>query len=78
MISDVLFEAIENIRHYEREMPDIYGTPDVKPHLDDLVARMDEVRKLLDQVTLKRMSPEQARKRSEAIKRQPRRVFGLE
>ncbi len=78
MISDVLFEAIEEIHRYEREMPDIYGAEDVKPHIDALVTKMDEVRKILDEVTLKRMSPEARAERAAAFKRQPRRVFGVE
>ncbi len=55
MISDVLFEAIEDIRRYQREMPDIYGAEDIKESIDDLVVRMDEVRQQLDELTRKRL-----------------------
>ncbi len=77
MISDVLFDAMEDIRRYQREMPDVYGAADVKPHIDELIGKMDEVRKVLDEVALKRLGPERARELKEAMKG-PRRVFGLE
>ncbi len=56
MISDVLFEAMEDIRRYQREMPDIYGDEDIKQSIDDLVVRMDEVRQQLDELTRKRLA----------------------
>jgi len=28
MISDVLFEAREEIEYYQKEMPDVYGNPE--------------------------------------------------
>ena len=46
MISDTLCEAAEEIRRYQREMPDIYGAD--KDMLDHLVACMDYVRSICD------------------------------
>jgi hypothetical protein len=45
MISDVLSDAIHEIRHYQREFE---AYDDLTPELDDLVARMDAMRDYLD------------------------------
>jgi len=45
MISDVLSEAVEDIKRYQRHMPDIYANNE---RLKRLVAEMDAVRALLD------------------------------
>jgi hypothetical protein len=47
MISDVLWEAIEEIREYQAKFPDAYGG-ELEPRLDKLVADMDAKRIELD------------------------------
>ncbi len=44
MISDVLFDVLEEIAGYRREMPDV----DHSQHLDDLMKHMRHVLTLLD------------------------------
>lgn len=46
MISDVLFEAVEAIAEYRRDLPEVYGS--MAEQLDALAAHMDRVRELLD------------------------------
>ena len=46
MISDVLAQAISDIRGYQRDLPKVYR--DLKPRIDRLVAEMDKLRDELD------------------------------
>lgn len=46
MVSDVLFDAAENIRSYLKRMPDTYV--DIEPRLQKLLGEMDAIRKELD------------------------------
>jgi hypothetical protein len=46
MISDVLFEAVKEIRRYQRDMPRSYDF--MKGELDWLVEEMDRIREMLD------------------------------
>jgi hypothetical protein len=41
MISDVLSEAIDAIRQYQRDLPDVYGGD--KERIDGLTAEMEQV-----------------------------------
>lgn len=48
MISDALFDAIMTIQEYERDMPDTYGSPEmkvkiyrVKRHMEHLMVELD-------------------------------------
>jgi hypothetical protein len=47
MVSDVLFEAVQAIKQYQRDMPHVYGG-DLAPIIDGLVAHMVQVREVLD------------------------------
>lgn len=40
MISDTLFDAIQEIEDYERRMPAVYGAPAMQAKLDRLKAAM--------------------------------------
>jgi hypothetical protein len=42
MVSDVLFEAAEEIRDYQKRMPDVYEP--WRSKLDALLAQMDAIR----------------------------------
>ncbi len=46
MISDILSDAIDEIRRYQREMPNVYD--DIKPKIEKVVAVMDGLRAELD------------------------------
>jgi hypothetical protein len=46
MISDVLFEAAEEIRRYQREMPEIYDS--MKPAIEPLLSEIERARMRLD------------------------------
>ena len=46
MISDVLWEALQDLRDYRRNCPDVYRA--VSGELDDVMARMDALRATLD------------------------------
>jgi hypothetical protein len=47
MISDVLFDAVEEIRQYQRDIPEWYGG-DLKPRIDAVIEQMKELQELLD------------------------------
>lgn len=46
MISDVLYEAVEEIRQYQQTFPETYDT--LRKHLNALVTHMESVRSYLD------------------------------
>ena len=48
MISDTLFEAVEEIKRYRRDMPDVYGDAEVSAEIDAVVEAMDALRAKLD------------------------------
>ena len=48
MISDTLFEAVEGIKRYRRDMPDVYGDAEISADLDAVVTAMDALRAKLD------------------------------
>lgn len=46
MISDILFEAIEEIRTYQRDMPGYYD--DMKNRIDAVLEQMESLQRELD------------------------------
>jgi len=46
MISDVLFDAVESIRRYQKEQPDVYA--DFREEIDSVVASMTRLLERLD------------------------------
>jgi hypothetical protein len=46
MISDVLFDAVEDIRTYQHDYPECYA--DIQAKIDVVVAEMDALRAYLD------------------------------
>ena len=46
MLSDTLFDGVQEIQDYRKRYPDIYNP--LKTRLDALVTEMDAIRKLLD------------------------------
>lgn len=46
MISDTLFEAVRDIRRYQKELPQCYV--ELKDRIDDVVEQMDSLRRVLD------------------------------
>lgn len=48
MISDVFFEAIEEIGRYRRDFPGVYDDPDLSERIDRVVIAMDALRAELD------------------------------
>lgn len=50
MISDVLHEALERIEYYQREMPDVYGHPQMVIRISAVKSAIQLVQKYLDMV----------------------------
>jgi hypothetical protein len=50
MISDVLFEAIEEIERYQREFPRSYD--EIKPDIEAVKAKMRALQRFLDTLPL--------------------------
>ena len=48
MISDVLFEAAEGMRHYLETMPETYAS--IRPELDKLLHDIEAMQAMLDRV----------------------------
>ncbi len=46
MLSDTLFDGVQEIQDYRDRYPEMYGV--LRVRLDALVAEMDSIRKLLD------------------------------
>ena len=46
MISDTLTDAIEEIRRYQKEHPEVYG--ESKKHIDTVVIQMEQLREYFD------------------------------
>lgn len=46
MISDILFDAIEDIRDYQRDMPDVYDP--IRAEIEAVIVAMDALRQKLD------------------------------
>jgi hypothetical protein len=46
MISDILFQAIDDIRRFQKDMPETYDN--LKPQIDALLRQMDRLREYMD------------------------------
>jgi hypothetical protein len=48
MISDVLSDAIQKIKDYQKEMPEIYGDPAISKKIEDIKLKMRATQNWLD------------------------------
>lgn len=56
MISDVLFDAIQEIERYQAEMPDSYDS--IRAEIDEVIGKMRELQRRLDNPNVEEAFPE--------------------